>query len=257
MQPFLESLGAEVVMDGTHMGKEIRQHLLESFTKTRMLILIQSILTRSYDGLEDYILISGDSRTPFGMFDEFYSSAYKTGIRHWNKPEGDIINCDVAAIDPYFGDDSDFAVKICVENASIPYVTIDCKYDSYIHKNSAVTVISGESLRTDYPDKTREEIFPLFQENGGGLTIITNGGNDFYYGRKGGEIKTFTPFKVNVVSSLGAGDSFKAGCTYALLKGYSDDEIVRFASACAAIAISRYPLHLNPPTLSEIQELLK
>ena len=36
----------------------------------------------------------------------------------------------------------------------------------------------------------------------------------------------------------------------------SDDEIVRFASACSAIAISRFPLPLNPPTLDEVNRLI-
>lgn len=77
------------------------------------------------------------------------------------------------------------------------------------------------------------------------------------YGRNGESPKIFEPYKVNVVSTLGAGDSFKAGCIYALSKGMVDDELVRFASACAAVAISRYPLQLDPPTISEIEKLMK
>ncbi len=63
---------------------------------------------------------------------------------------------------------------------------------------------TGEGLNNEYPNMTREEMFPLFQENGNGLTIITNGGKEFFYGRKGGKIKTFQPFKVDVKSTLGA-----------------------------------------------------
>ena len=96
----------------------------------------------------------------------------------------------------------------------------------------------------------------MFQENGNGLTIITNGGKEFCYGRKGGEIKSFQPYKVDVKSTLGAGDSFKAGCTYALAMGMNDDELVRFASACAAAAISRFPLQLDPPTVSETEKMM-
>ena len=61
---------------------------------------------------------------------------------------------------------------------------------------------------------------------------------------------------MQVVSTLGAGDTFKAGCVYGLLKGMKDDELVRFASACSAVAISRFPLPLNPPKLEEIEKLL-
>ena len=58
-------------------------------------------------------------------------------------------------------------------------------------------------------------------------------------------------------STLGAGDTFKAGCVYGLLRGMDDDALVRFASACSAIAISRFPLPLNPPRLDEVQRLLQ
>ena len=34
-------------------------------------------------------------------------------------------------------------------------------------------------------------------------------------------------------------------------------EVVRFASACSAIAISGFPLPLNPPKPEEIAELIK
>jgi hypothetical protein len=35
-----------------------------------------------------------------------------------------------------------------------------------------------------------------------------------------------------------------------------DDELVRFASACSAVAISRYPLPLYPPKLEEVELLM-
>lgn len=252
----LASLGVNVKMDGTHIGYTAAP-ILREFYKDMPVCLDSLYFDDSYEGLEDYVIISDDVRTPMGTFGHFYSDAYVTGIRHWNKPkEADIAGCAVAAIDAFFWDDSDLAAQYCVKHGK-PYVTIDCRYDSYIHRHSAVSVISGEGIQNHYPGKSRQELFPLFQENGGGLTIITNGGREFFYGRKGEEMKTFQPYKVNVVSTLGAGDSFKAGCTYALLKGMKDDELVRFASACSAVAISRYPLQLNPPTLTEIEALIK
>jgi sugar/nucleoside kinase (ribokinase family) len=36
-----------------------------------------------------------------------------------------------------------------------------------------------------------------------------------------------------------------------------DEDLVRFASACSAIAISRFPLPLNPPRIEEVQELIR
>ena len=62
---------------------------------------------------------------------------------------------------------------------------------------------------------------------------------------------------MTVRSTLGAGDTFKAGCVYGLLHGMKDQELVRFASACSAIAISRFPLPLNPPKPEEVRELIR
>jgi sugar/nucleoside kinase (ribokinase family) len=252
----LSSLGVNVILDGNHIGRNIAP-IVNNFYKDKSVNLDSLYYDESYEGLEDYVIIAGDARTPMGTFRQFFASARNDGLRRWNTPkEADILNCDVAAIDPFFWDESNVAAEYCVKHG-IPYVTIDCKYDSYLHQFSAVSVISGEGIHNHYPGKTRGELFSLFQENGRGLTIITNGGNEFFYGRKGGEMKSFQPYKVDVVSTLGAGDSFKAGCTYALSMGMSDDELVRFASACSAVAISRYPLQLNPPTITEIENLIK
>ena len=102
-----------------------------------------------------------------------------------------------------------------------------------------------------------EEVMKRMMETGSGLSILTQGGGDMLYGRRGKEIHRMKPFSVEVKSTLGAGDTFKAGCVYGLLHGMQDGDLVRFASACSAIAISRFPLPLNPPRLEEVQQLIQ
>lgn len=248
----LASLGVNVSLDGNHIGYEV-EPLLREFYKDKPVQLDSMCFDRNYKGLEDYIIIADDIRSPMGTFGDFYSN----GRRQWNTPkEEDIVNCRVAAIDPYFEEATETAAQYCVAHNK-PYVTIDCKYDSYLHRHAAVSVISGEGIKNLYQDKTREEMLPLYMQNSSGLTIITNGGKRFYYGRRGQEAKSFDPFSVNVVSTLGAGDTFKAGCVYGLLNSFKDDDLVAFASACSAVAISRFPLPLNPPKLDEIEKLLQ
>jgi sugar/nucleoside kinase (ribokinase family) len=94
-------------------------------------------------------------------------------------------------------------------------------------------------------------------ETAEGLTVLTQGGGEMLYGRKGEEIHRMKPFPVEVKSTLGAGDTFKAGCVYGLLHGMSDKELVRFASACSAVAISHFPLPLHPPRLEEGLRILE
>jgi sugar/nucleoside kinase (ribokinase family) len=101
-----------------------------------------------------------------------------------------------------------------------------------------------------------EDVMKLMQEETDGLTVITQGGGEMLYARKGEPVHRMKPFPVTVRSTLGAGDTFKAGCVYGLLHGMEDDDLVRFASACSGIAISRFPLPLNPPKIEEVRALI-
>ena len=207
-----------------------------------------------YEGLMDYVVIAGLVRSPMGVFQALYEKGAK---KRWNMPkEEDVRSCSVAAIDPYFKEETQAAAELCVKYNK-PYVTIDCRHDTYLHRHCEVNVVSKECTgEGDYKEKSVEEIYQLLTENTNGLVIITSGEKDMIYGRKGQPMKRMKPFPVEVKSTLGAGDTFKAGCVYGLLQGMEDDDLVRFASACSAIAISRFPLPLNPPTPEEVQAML-
>ena len=173
-----------------------------------------------------------------------------------NLKEEDIAVCKAAAIDPFFGEDSLKVAEIC-KKLNIPYVTIDCPHDSPLHKIAAVNVVSKECTGQHYKGMSAEEIMKLMQAETEGLTIITQGGGEMLYARKGQAIKRMKSFPVEVKSTLGAGDTFKAGCVYGLIMKMKDDELVRFASACSGIAISHFPLPLNPPKWHEVELLLQ
>ena len=250
----LASLGVSVKLDGTHIGTEVAP-LLKAFYKDKPVDLSSLYFDPEYEGLMDYVVIAGLVRSPMGVFQSLYEPGAK---RRWNMPkENDIVGCKVAAIDPYFMEETQAVAELCVKH-NRPYVTIDCTHDSYLHQRCAINVVSKECTGSEaYRGKSREEIFELLAGTTDGLVIITSGEQDMLYGRKGQTMKRMTPFSVDVKSTLGAGDTFKAGCIYGLLHGMADDELVRFASACSAVAISRFPLPLNPPTMEEVKSLLE
>lgn len=248
----LDSLGVSVRMDGTWIGTAVAP-MLKSFYEDKKVDLSAVHFWEDDPGVMDYVVIAGLVRSPMGRFQTLFSS----GKRWWSIPkEEDIAGCKAAAIDPFFGEETMLAAKIC-KKLDIPYVTIDCRHDSELHRNAAVNVVSKECTSQHYAGMQPEEIMKLMQAETDGLTIITQGGGDMLYARKGEEIHRMKPFSVEVKSTLGAGDTFKAGCTYGILHGMKDDELVRFASACSAIAISRFPLPLNPPRLEEVKQLIK
>ncbi len=249
----LSSLGATVKIDGTHIGTQVAP-LLKEFYKNKTVDLSSLYFDPDYEGLMDYVVIAGLVRSPMGVFQSLYEEGAK---RRWNMPkEEDIKNCKVAAIDPFFLEETQAAAELCVKHNK-PFVTIDCRHDSFLHQHSAINVVSKECTGSEqYKDKSIDEIYKLLTDNTDGLVIITRGEKEMIYGRKGQPMKKMKPFSAQVKSTLGAGDTFKAGCVYGLLHGMTDDEIVRFSSACSAIAISRFPLPLNPPSLEEVEKLL-
>ncbi|MBQ3801484.1 MAG: carbohydrate kinase family protein [Treponema sp.] len=248
----LDSLGVSVRMDGTWIGTEVAP-MLKEFYAGRKVDLSSLHFMKDDKGIMDYVVIAGLVRSPMGRFQTLFAS----GKRWWSVPrEEDIAGCRVCAIDPFFKDETLLAADLCRKH-KIPYVTIDSPHDSPLHKNAAVNVVSKECTGEHYKGMPAEEIMELMRQETDGLTIITRGGDEMLYARRGGEIHRMKPFAVPVRSTLGAGDTFKAGCVYGLLHGMGDDELVRFASACSAIAISRFPLPLKPPRLDEVQALIR
>ena len=247
----LASLGVSVRIDGTWIGTEVAP-MLRAFYADKAVDLSSLCFTEE-KGVMDYVVIAGLARSPMGRFQALFSS----GRRWWNIPkEEDIAGCRAAAVDPYFGGESLRAAELCRRHG-VPFVTIDSPHDSALHRQAAVNVVSRECTAAHYAGMAPEAVLELLQRETDGLTVLTQGGGDMLYGRRGEEIHRMQPFDITVRSTLGAGDTFKAGCVYALLNGFSDMETVRFASACSAVAISRFPLPLNPPKMDEVNELLR
>jgi len=94
----LASLGVNVRLAGTHIGYEVAP-MLKDFYKDKSVDLSSLTFDPEYPGLMDYVIVSGLSRTPMGMFQQLYEK----GVKRWNMPkEEDIVNCRVAGIDPSF-----------------------------------------------------------------------------------------------------------------------------------------------------------
>lgn len=249
----LASLGVSVKIDGTIVGREVAP-MLKKFYECKSVDLSSVTFDPDYEGLMDYVVVAGLVRSPMGTFGALYEPGAK---RRWAMPkEADIENAKVVGIDPFFLEATQAAAELCVKHNK-PYVTIDCAHTEYLHQHAEINVVSKECLGSKYKGQDRESVFEQLVATTDGLVIITSGEKDMLYGRRGEPMKRMKPFSVEVKSTLGAGDTFKAGCLYGLLKGMSDDEIVRFASACSAVAISRFPLPLNPPTMEEVEKLLK
>jgi len=64
------------------------------------------------------------------------------------------------------------------------------------------------------------------------------------------------PYKVDVVSTIGAGDGFASGFLYALLGGRPILDCLHYGNAAAAIVVSRLSCSEAMPTLAEVETLI-
>jgi sulfofructose kinase len=72
-----------------------------------------------------------------------------------------------------------------------------------------------------------------------------------------GDVVRYAPaFAVNAVDTTGAGDVFRAGFIYALLRGWPTDDILRFANAAAAVSCTRLGALGGVPSLDEVEALV-
>ncbi|MGE5358304.1 MAG: PfkB family carbohydrate kinase [Bacteroidales bacterium] len=63
-------------------------------------------------------------------------------------------------------------------------------------------------------------------------------------------------FPVRAADTTGAGDVFRAGFIYALLRGWPRDEQLRFGNAAAAVSCTRIGAMASVPTLAEVEAIL-
>ena len=243
----LTSFGCNLKIGGSHIGN-VNRSIIRNYFENKEAD-ISELADEDFDGIVDYVIIDKDSRTCFGEWEKHYGRKEP----FYEPPcEESIKNAVCCGIDPFFYPEK--SAELC-RRYNRPYATIDCAYDSEINKSCAVNAVSHQYLEDRYPNKSFEELFKLYTDNTEGLVIFTCGEKKCIYGRKGDQPKYFKPFSLNVISTLGAGDSFKAGTIYALYKKMNDEDTVKFACAAAGTACTKFPISVNPPTLSEVKSL--
>lgn len=134
-------------------------------------------------------------------------------------------------------------------------MTLDCDPDSVCHRYSAINVISPEYTTRAFPGVNPKKLMAQYLSLSKGLTLFTFGKKPLWYARPGGPLRKFTPYRVRVSGTLGAGDAFRAGMIYGLWRGWNDEQCVRFSAGLAARVCENNPIALFPPTLKEVIRL--
>lgn len=247
----LSNLGISTMLDGPFLGDLTAGPLLSYLQKYE----VDCSLLHHHNGFpgwRDIVFCDGESRTVFGWFVDYLFGGHK----YWNKPgEEAIKSAKCVALDPFFGEESEEVARLCQKHR-IDYVTIDSKFDTIITKGARAIICSKEFLDREYPGIEYEKLLKQYQLKCSGLVIFTFGSRPVLFSSAKSPVQSFQPYPIKVVDTLAAGDVFRAGVVYGILKGWSDLEVVRFASATAAVSCTRFPSVYEPPTLAEITDLM-
>ncbi len=206
----------------------------------------------TFPGVEDLVIVAEHSRTVFGG----YANYFTIPTERWQAPdEAAIAKADIVGLDPFFKRQSEDVARLSVEHC-VPYVTIDCAPESFMAANAAGLVISNEYIQNHHAGEDVEALMRRYTAHSKGLVVFTFGGRDILFARGDSAIGHFAPYKVKVVSTLGAGDTFRAGIMLGILSGGADREIVKYGAATAACVCTKFPIGLNPPEKEEIAALM-
>jgi ribokinase len=85
---------------------------------------------------------------------------------------------------------------------------------------------------------------------------LKRGGEGAYVAVAGGKAAWVPPFPVEAVDTVGAGDCFNGAFAVALMEGKDPWTAARFASAAAAISVTRRGAQASMPSRADVEAFL-
>lgn len=108
--------------------------------------------------------------------------------------------------------------------------------------------VTGESD----PERATVALAALYGRDGAFIAVTGGERGCFWYDELEGEVRYMPAFSVNAVDTLAAGDVFHGAFAWGLARGYPIYQIMRFASAAAAIKCTRFGGRRGAPTKAEV-----
>ena len=110
-----------------------------------------------------------------------------------------------------------------------------------------VQLISGHS--DDFYAELRQQL--------NGTLVVTQGERGVSYAAKEQMVQKVPAFPVQAIDSTAAGDAFIGGMSVALAEGFTLQEAIRFASAGAALSVTRQGAQTSLPLRKEVEDFLE
>ncbi|MGZ4386051.1 MAG: carbohydrate kinase family protein [Gaiellaceae bacterium] len=248
----LRRLGLDVLLDGSWIADSEAGRTMVELLEQRGIDTRRLRVRKNFAGVTEFVVSDGESRTVFGTYGKLV-----TGPRAWNVPrKADVAAARIVCLDPPFREESALAGRYARE-LGVPFVTLDCPADDPLARAAASVVISGEFRARACPETPLDVLFEEYVARAEGLVVLTDGGREIRYGRHGEEMRRLLPYPVETLDSTGAGDSFRAGIAYGLLRGWEDRRVVEVAAAIAAMVCSTFPAVLRSPTLPALMRFMR
>ena len=118
-----------------------------------------------------------------------------------------------------------------------------------------IIVNSTASLIEQHPDVNVVDHSKVLQSISNGIVITTDGSREINAIDRDGSHYSLLPPKVQVTDSTGAGDSFRAGIIYSLIKGWSLGRSLKWAAAVGALQVQRDFSQDQLASINEIAEI--
>jgi len=104
-------------------------------------------------------------------------------------------------------------------------------------------------------EKTARQVALILREKGVGTVLVTLGEAGVFYMDHSSE-GLVSPYSVESIDSVAAGDCFNSGYAVAISEGWDIDQSVRFAAACGALSTTKRGATASAPSRLEVEGLL-
>jgi ribokinase len=247
----LAAWGARVAITGTTIGADDTGRLFQQLVSQHQGISTEFVEQR--DGIASMyccILVNADGeRAIIGV---------NTNEVIATKPTVEMVgSAAVVTLDLYGGEER-VEVARMAQNANRPVIVGDLRDAAHpILAYTSVAIASAAEVRDTYPKWTVDDFAHRTMRAGAKAVVITDGGNAVGLYLEDEKRATLNPPNLHVIDATGAGDAFRAGITYGVLKGWGMEQAAAFGAAAGSLTVQRIGAASNPAEFDVTWEMAR